>query len=98
MAECEHANIDITLGDQIKCNDCGTILESVMKKIGNATSVIAAKRLQEEFAVAGKYTASAFDSGFVVYSRTRNNLKEEVICRKIGIRSYHILKRLSVAA
>jgi len=97
MVECGHANIDMTLSDQIRCKDCGALLDSVEKKVGNATSVIGAKRLQEEMAVMGKYTASAFSDGFVVYSRIRNNIREEVLCRKAGVRMYHILKRLSVA-
>lgn len=94
--KCEHANTEITLDDQIKCKDCGSILEFVEKKVATATSMRAAKALQEEIAVAGRYIASAFDDSFVVYLKIKGNIKEEVLCKKKGNRSFQIFKRLSV--
>jgi len=94
--KCEHNNTEITLEDQIRCKDCGTILESVEKQVGTANSAKAARSLQEEIAVTGRYIATTFENGFVVFSKTRNNIKEEVICRKTGNRFYHIIKRLSM--
>lgn len=94
--KCEHIDFEITLDDRIRCKECGAILQYAEKKLANATSMRMAKTLQEEIAVSGKYTASSFDSGFIVFSRVRNNLKEEVICKKTGNRSYQIVKRLSV--
>lgn len=96
--KCEHINTEVSRDDQIRCKDCGAILEYVEKKVGTATSVKAAKTMQEEMAVTGKYTASSFEDGFVVYSRVRNNIREEVLCHKTGHRSYQVLKRLSVVA
>lgn len=79
----------------IKCRLCGQILESSEKELATFSSKRMAKAMLEEIAVAGKYTASSFDDGFVVYIKEKNNLKEEVGGKKKNKRTYVVYKRIS---
>jgi len=88
----EHEPI-ISLGNLIRCRTCGQILSSMKEVISKVQSSTRARRILEEIAVAGKYKAIEFRGSFVVYSRNKDGLIEEVTAKKIGDREFEVVKR-----
>lgn len=64
------------------------------QEIGKVQSAVGAKRILEEIAVAGGYIAAGFSDGFVVYSKTKNDITEEINARKFGERDFRIMKKV----
>ena len=86
----------ITTTGRIFCRTCGEPLESTEKELGTFTSVKMTTVMLNLVAVEGKYTASAFSSDeFVLYSRIKNNTREEVTARKKHKRTFVIIKTVS---
>lgn len=65
---------------------------SELEVISKVTSASSAKRILDEIAVAGSYIASGFSDGFVVYSREKDELREEITASKQGDRSFVITR------
>ena len=92
MNEHEHEPL-IGLGGIIKCRTCGEILPSMEEEITKVSSSKRVRSILEEIAVAGRYRAYSFEGEFVVYSRDRNGLREEITGEKLSERNYRIFKR-----
>ena len=82
----------ISLDGQIKCRTCGKILPFFEEELAKVSSAIRLRRILEEIAVAGNYTAISFHRGFVVYSKKIDNLREEVTGEKVANREFRIYK------
>ena len=84
----------ILLGGSIKCRTCGEPLLSMEEKIAITDSVVKANKILQAFAVDGKYQATSFSDGFVIYTRERNGNHEEVIAQKLSNRKYRVYKTI----
>ena len=83
----------IGLDGIIKCRTCGQILSSIVETIGRVSSGKRAKRILEEIAVTGKYRATNFKNNFVVYTRSKDGLTEEITAEKLGERDFIVIKK-----
>ena len=52
-----------------------------------------AKDILENIAVAGKYKASGFNNGFVIYSKEKGDTIEEVTAKKVSGRKFEVFRR-----
>ena len=66
------------------------IQEHVIHKAQNSVS---AKKILDEIVVAGGHQATELRYGFVVYSKSRNRIIEQVFVRKIGDNDFQVVKR-----
>ena len=82
----------ITLDGRFKCRTCGQVLEQATEEI-RVSSKRTAKRILDELAVAGNYYASSYERGFIVFSRTKDGVTEEITGEHINERDYRIIKR-----
>ena len=94
MSEHKHEAL-VRLDGFIQCKTCGQILPSMEETISKVNSATRAIRVLSEIAVAGKYRAYSFDKGFIIYSKEKDGLREEVTAEKIADREYRIYKRIS---
>ena len=86
----------ISLDGQLKCRTCGEFLEQATEEIASVGSRKTAKRFLDELAVAGNYYASSYENGFIVFSKARDGIVEELTGEKFGERDFRIVKRFSV--
>ena len=84
----------VSLDGIIRCRTCGEILPSMEEILTKVQSQRRAKRILEEIAVAGKYRAVNHIGGFVIYSRDRNGLTEEVTARRVNEKEFNIVKTI----
>ena len=64
--------------------------------ISKAQSAVSAKRILEEIAVAGSYIASGFSDGFIIFSKSKDSLVEEITVEKIKEREFVIKKTVKM--
>ena len=76
----------------IKCSTCGKVLDKIEQEIGKVVSAVGARRLLDEIAVAGGYMAIGFNEGFIVYSKNKDGVIEEVTASKRKEREFVIKK------
>ena len=93
MTECEHDAL-IGLDCIIRCRLCGDVLPYSIETITKVQSSTRAKRILDEIAVAGNYRASSFNDSFIVYSRCRDSLIEEVSVEKVKDREFRVFKKI----
>lgn len=80
----------------IRCQTCDKFLDSAEEEILVAQSAIRAKRVQDEIAIAGGYTASGHEGDSVVYAKVLNGLTMEIVVRKVKDLEYVVIKRARV--
>jgi len=86
----------VTLDGQLKCMTCGKPLEEAQEEITSLGSRLGAKELLDHMAVDGGYSAGAYENGFIVFSREKDSITEEITIVRHGLRDYRIVKRYSV--
>ena len=91
MSEHKHEGI-IGNDGLIKCRTCGQILPYIEDTISKVVSALRAKRILDEIAVAGNYQAIGFNGDFVIYSKCKDNLIEEITAEKLKEREFIIKK------
>ena len=84
----------VQLDGLIKCRICGELLPYAEEEICKVSSAMRVRRVLEEIAVAGEYTADSYEKGFIVYSKKQNGIIEEVTGEKLSDRNYRVYKRL----
>ena len=84
----------VSLDNIIKCRTCGQILPYVEQELGKVSSARMANRLLGEIAVKGGFHAGSFDGDFIVYSRDKDGIREELTVEKKSERVYIILRKL----
>ncbi len=89
MTEHEHDTY-LGLDNIIRCRTCGKEVISMI--VASVTSAARARRVLDEIAVAGGYSAVASDGDFVVY---RDNKGLEITVTKIAERRYDVIKRMT---
>lgn len=67
-----------------------TTREQVITKVQSSVS---AKRVLDEIVVAGGYQAIGFHDGFVIYSKRRNEITEQVFVRKLGDKEFEVVRK-----
>ena len=92
MSEHEHDPI-VGLDRVIRCRTCGHVLPYMKETISKVQSSSRARRILEEIAVAGNYKAVNFSGLFVVYSKNKDGLTEEVTAKKLGDREFEVTKK-----
>lgn len=80
----------------IRCRTCGKLLPSMEETITKVNSGLKAVRVLAEIAVAGKYTASGFNERFVIYSKVKDNLIEDITATKLKQREFVIFRKIFV--
>lgn len=91
----EHIHEPIVgLDSIIRCKNCGQILPYAEQELGKVSSAIMANRLLDEIAVKGGFHAEAFEGDFIVYSRDKDGIREEMTVKKKSDRVYVILQKL----
>lgn len=85
---------EIQLDGIIKCRTCGQILPYVEQQLAKVSSARMANRLLDEIAIKGGFTAETFEGDFIVYSKEKNGIREELTARKQSDRVYIILQTL----
>ena len=88
--------VEVTQDGLLSCRTCGALVERFERKLASFPSRRMAQRLLDKIAVAGEYVASSLDNGFVVYSRSKNKITEEVTIRRKGRRTYEVMEIFSV--
>ncbi|MBA7631409.1 hypothetical protein ES703_38940 [subsurface metagenome] len=64
--------------------------EQAILKVQNSVS---AKRVLDEIAVAGGYQPTGFRDGFVVYSKNKDGVTEELFVKKIGDKNFEVVRK-----
>ena len=82
------------LGGIIKCRTCGQILSYAEQELGKVSSARMANRLLDEIAVKGEFHADSFEGDFIVYSKDKDGMREELTVKKESDRVYVILRKL----
>jgi hypothetical protein len=87
--------LEVQLNGQIICRLCGEFFPYMEMEICKVDSANRVQHVMEEIAVAGKYMASSFQNGIIVYSRIQSNgLREELTASKISKRSFKVYKKI----
>ena len=89
----EHEPI-VQLDGIIKCRTCGQTLPYAETELAKVSSARQANRLLDEIAIKGGFTAEAFEGDFIVYSKDKNGIREELTARKKSERVYIVLQKL----
>lgn len=84
----------IDLSGLIKCRTCGQTLPSAEIELGKVSSAIMANEFLDKIAIEGKYQIISKDEGFPVYSKDKDNIREEVTAKKKTDRVYVIVQKL----
>ena len=84
----------VGLNGIIKCKDCGEVLSYAEQELGKVSSARMANRLLDEIAVKGEFHADSFDGDFIVYSKDKDGMREELTVKKESDRVYVILRKL----
>jgi len=87
---------EVTLDSRIVCRTCGQVLESAEKQLGSFTSRRMAQSVVDRIVSEGRYTAERIENGFVVYTRSKTNIEEEVTIRRKRKRAFLVIERLSM--
>jgi len=66
----------------------------VEEEICKLTSAKQVRRTLEELAMTGDYRVDHYENDFVVYTRERDGIKEELTGKKLGDRNYQVIKRV----
>lgn len=85
----------INLVGKIMCRTCGETMPSYEEEITRMQSKVRARRTLDEIGASGKYTAISSHDVFVVYGKVSEaypNLYEKVFVRKLGERSYAVIR------
>lgn len=85
---------ELGLDKSIRCRECGEILDTYKEEICKVSSASRVRKILEEIAVSGGYSASGFENGFVVFSTVREGLTEEVNGEKVADRVFRVYKRI----
>ena len=78
----------------IRCRTCGQLLPFMTETLSRVSSSRRARRILDEIAVSGRYTASTFNGRFIVFSKLKGNLMEEITANKLGEREFEITKKI----
>ena len=84
----------VQLDGLIKCRTCGAAMPYTEQELGKVSSARMANRLLDEIAVKGEFHADSFDGDFIVYSKDKDGMREELTVRKESDRVYVILRKL----
>ena len=82
-----------------RCRTCGKLLSDTKHLeeeeivLGKVSSSRMANRLLDEIAIKGGFHAESFEGGFIVYSKDKNGIREEVTAKKKSDRVYIILQK-----
>ncbi len=91
--KCEHEGV-VGLDHIIRCRLCGITLDMYESQITKTQSAKRAKKIIDEIAVKGGFTAARFDDTFVVYEKHDQGIVEEITAIKEGDKEYKVIKRL----
>ncbi len=83
----------VGLDGLIKCSTCGQILPYAEQELGKVSSARMANRLLDEIAIKGGFQATSFEGDFIVYTKDKNGIREEVSARKKSDRVYIIIQK-----
>jgi len=89
---------EILFDGLIKCRLCGQILSYAEVELGKVSSARMANRLLDEIAIKGGFHAESFEGDFIIYSKDKNGIREEVTARKKSDRVYIILQKFITKA
>jgi len=90
----DHEHEPIISGDIIRCRTCGHILPYAEETISKVSSAIRARRILDMIAVNGKYKATGFSGKFIVYSKNRDGITEEITAEKLSEREFRVFKKV----
>ena len=83
----------IELDNILRCRTCGKTLEYAEQELGKVVSSKIANRMLDELAIQGGFEAASFESGFIVYSKNRDGIREELTAKKQSDRQFVIIQR-----
>lgn len=79
--------------DQRSVKDSDLIQDvSSVTLVNGISSHVQARRILDEIAIQGRYSASRYQNGFVVYKRSVAGGSEELIVNRLGARKYSITR------
>ena len=91
VSECRHDGVR-GLDKITRCKHCGEVLTKQI--IAKVQSSYRAKRILDEIAVAGEYVAAGFNGEFVIYSKKRNGVIEEITIEEYSDKQFQIVKSI----
>ena len=95
----QHDFVETTAGS--RCRFCGRTMEELMEDsieiIHSGDSGRKARRVLEHIAVTGEYTAIGMKNGFVIYTRNRDGITEELYIEKPNSRSFQVVKLIKAS-
>ena len=83
----------VSLEGILKCRTCGKVLEYAEQELGKVVSARIANRMLDELAIQGGFEAASFEAGFIVYSKNRDGIREELTAKKQSDRQFIIVQR-----
>ena len=95
--ECKHEPL-IGIDNLIRCRSCGQILPYAEQQLAKVSSARMANRVLDEIAIKGGFHAESFDGNFIVYSKDKNGIREEVTATKKSDRVYVIMQKFIIKA
>ena len=84
----------VGLDSIIRCMDCGEILEYAEKELAKVSSARMATRVLTKIAYEGGFKMDSIEGDFIVYTKEKNGIREQVTARKKSNRVYIILQKL----
>ena len=93
MGKHQH-DIDASLGVS-RCRTCGEIVGGTTT-IVRTQSAVRAKTIAEEIAVAGRYTASGMQDGYVLYTRKVDGATDEISVKRIGPQNFRVTRSTEI--
>ena len=84
----------VGLDGLIRCKDCGEILKYAEKELAKVSSARMATKVLTKIAYEGGFKMDSIEGEFVVYSKDKDGIQEELTARKKSSRVYLVLQRL----
>lgn len=83
----------VSLDNILKCRTCGQSLSYSEREIGKVVSSKIANRMLDELAIKGSFKVASFESGFIVYFKEKDGIREELTVKKQSERQFVIIQR-----
>ena len=83
----------VGLDGLIRCKGCGEILEYAEKELAKVSSARMATKVLTKIAYEGGFKMDSIEGEFIVYSKDKNGIREEVSARKKTDRVYVIVQK-----
>jgi len=85
----------VGLDGLIRCKDCGEILKYAEKELAKVSSARMATKVLTKIAYEGGFKMDSIEGEFIMYSKDKDGIKEQITVRKRSARVYIILQKIT---